>query len=203
MDHSLDTQSQKMICDFFFLTNNFNLKLFFCNIMKLSFLILFIAYCFTATAQYNQLLLRKDGRTIMRYTEGSVITIQTKLGLKYTGTIYLIQNDSVYFQDEGMKVRDIEVVYKHPKRKARLIPMSNQDFLLSNAGIPLFALILTLGGQPFWPSLAFGASLVYGPVLLYNIQRILFSSNKVYPIGNRYSLLVLDLYKPEKLPEKK
>jgi len=64
--------------------------------MKLSFLLLFIAYCFTATAQYNQLLLRKDGRTIMRYTEGSVITIQTKLGLKYTGTIYLIQNDSVW-----------------------------------------------------------------------------------------------------------
>jgi hypothetical protein len=81
--------------------------------------------------------------------------------------------------------------------------MSNQDFALANAGIPLFALILTLGGQPFWPSLAFGATLVYGPVLLYNIQRILFSSNKVYPIGSKYNLLILDLYKPEKLPEKK
>lgn len=170
--------------------------------MKLSFFFILIINCITVTAQYNQLLLRKDGRTIIRYTEGSVITIQTKLGLKYTGTIYLIQNDSIYFQDEGMKVSDIELVYKHPKRKARLIPMSNQDFLLSNAGIPLFAVILTLGGQSFWPSLAFGATLVYGPVLLYNIQRILFSSNKVYPIGNRYSLLVLDLYKPEKLPEK-
>lgn len=171
--------------------------------MKLFFLFVFFLNSALASAQHNQLLLRKDGRTIMRYQEGSVITIQSKLGLKYTGTIYLIQNDSIYFQDEGMKVRDIEVVFKQPKRKARLIPMSTQDFLLANAGIPLFAGILTLGGQSFWPSLAFGTTLVYGPVLLYNIQRILFSSNKVYQIGSRYSLLVLDLYKAEKVPEKK
>jgi hypothetical protein len=72
--------------------------------MKLICLFILIASSITVTAQYNQLLLRKDGRTVMRYSEGSVITIQTKLGLKYTGTIYLIQNDSIYFQDEGTNI---------------------------------------------------------------------------------------------------
>jgi hypothetical protein len=153
-------------------------------------------------AQYNQLVLRKEGRAIKRYQEGSVITLQTKTGLKYTGTIYLIQKDSVYFQEEGIKVSDIAVVFKHAKRKARIIPMSNEEFLYANLGIPLFATILTLGGQPFGPSLAFGATLVYGPVLLYNLQRIIFNGNRRYVIGNTYSLLALDLYKPEKLPEK-
>ena len=166
----------------------------------LLFLLLFLGA--QLSAQHNQLVLRKNGRPIIRYQEGSTITIQTKLGLRYSGTIYLIQNDSIYFQDEGMRVQDIAVVYKSPKRKARLIPMSNEEFLYANLGIPLFATILTLGGQPFGSSLTFGASLVSGPILLYNLQRILLHGNRSYNIGSTYSLLVLDLYKAEKLPSK-
>ncbi|MBX9782725.1 MAG: hypothetical protein K2X48_05440 [Chitinophagaceae bacterium] len=167
--------------------------------------ILFFLLLFLSTqlpAQNNQLVLRKNGKAIVRFQEGSTITIQTKLGLRYSGTIYLIQNDSIYFQDEGMRVQDIAVVYKSPKRKARLIPMRNEEFLFANLGIPLFATILTLGGQPFGSSLVFGATLVYGPILLYNLQRILLHGNRSYNIGSTYSLLVLDLYKSEKLPSK-
>lgn len=176
--------------------------LLLCTYMRIYLLFLFLSSATISTAQYNQLVLRKDGRAIKRYQEGSVITLQTKTGLKYTGTIYLIQNDSIYFQQEGIKVNEIAVVYKNAKRRARLIPMSNEEFLYANLGIPLFATILTLGGQPFGSSLLFGVSLVYGPVLLYNLQRILFSGNRMYVIGNKYSLLALDLYKAEKLPEK-
>lgn len=173
-----------------------------CKYIRLCLLFLFLLSATLSTAQYNQLVLRKDGRAIKRYQEGSVITLQTKTGLKYTGTIYLIQNDSIYFQEEGMKVSDIAVVYKHAKRKAKLIPMGKEEFLYANLGIPLFATILTLGGQPFGSSLAFGATLVYGPVLLYNLQRIIFNGNRMYVIGNTYTLLALDLYKAEKLPGK-
>lgn len=173
-----------------------------CKQMRIYLLFLFLLSATLCSAQYNQLILRKDGRAIKRYQEGSVITLQTKTGLKYTGTIYLIQNDSIYFQQEGIKVSDIAVVFKHAKRKARLIPMSNEEFLYANLGIPLFATILTLGGQPFGSSLAFGATLVYGPVLLYNLQRIIFNGKRMYVIGNTYTLLALDLYKAEKLPEK-
>ena len=106
--------------------------------MRIYLLFLFLLSATISTAQYNQLVLRKEGRAIKRYQEGSVITLQTKTGLKYTGTIYLIQNDSIYFQQEGIKVSDIAIVYKHAKRKARLIPMSNEEFLYANLGIHLF-----------------------------------------------------------------
>lgn len=170
--------------------------------MKPTILLLLLVICTSVWAQHNQLVLRKNGIPVLRFQEGSLLTIKTKLGLSYSGTIYLIQNDSIYFNEEGIKVSDIAVVYKSPKRRSRIIPMSNEEFLYANLGIPLFATILTLGGQSFWPSLAFGASLVYGPVLLYNLQRILFHKNRAYVIGDKYSLLALDLYKAEKLPSK-
>ena len=176
--------------------------LLLCKHMRIYLLLVFLFSAAVSPAQFNQLVLRKDGRAIKRYQEGSVITLQTKTGLKYTGTIYLIQNDSIYFQEEGIKVSDIAVVFKHAKRKARLIPMGKEEFLYANLGIPLFATILTLGGQPFGSSFAFGASLVYGPVLLYNLQRIIFNGNRKYIIGNTYTLRALDLYKAEKLPGK-
>jgi hypothetical protein len=171
-------------------------------IKSIFILLLLVCFC-DSSAQYNQLILRKNGKAYKRYTEGSVITIQSKLGVKYSGTIYLIQNDSIYFKEDGIRVSDIAVVFKQAKRKSRLIPMSNEEFLYANLGIPLFAIILTLGGEPFVYSLAFGASLVYGPVLLYNLQRIIFKGKNKFVIGDRYDLLLLDLYKAEKLPEKK
>lgn len=170
--------------------------------MKPAVFSLLLFVCSTASAQFNQLVLRKNGIPLIRFQEGSLITIKTRMGLNYSGTIYLIQNDSVFFNEEAIKVSDIAIVYKNPKRKARIIPMSNEEFLYANLGIPLFATILTLGGQNFLPSLAFGATLVYGPVLLYNVQRILFHKNRAYVIGNKYSLLTLDLYKAEKPPSK-
>lgn len=167
---------------------------------------LFIFFLFTAwqaEAQFNELVLRKNGIAKKRYAEGEIISIQTKLGLKYSGAIYLIQNDSVYFIDGGIHKRDIAVVFKKPEQKHRIIPFSTEAFLYSNLGIPLFTAGLVISGEPFLNSALSGVALVYVPILLYNAQQLIFKGNKRYRIGRKYDLQVLDLYPSEKVPEKK
>lgn len=171
--------------------------------MKPAILILLLFFTSVAHAQYNELVLRKNGIAKKRYAEGSTISLQTKLGLTYTGTIYLIQNDSIYFLGSGIHKRDIAVVFKKQKQKHRFIPFNKQAFLYSNLGIPLFTAGLVISGEPFVNSLISGVGLVYIPVLLYNAQQLIFKRNKKYRIGNKYDLQVLDLYPSEKLPEKK
>lgn len=155
-----------------------------------------------ASAQFNELVLRKNGVSHKRYKEGSLITLQTKLGMRYTGVIYLIQKDSIYFSEGGIHVRDVAVVYKKQKGRHRIIPVDGKTFLLTNAGIPLFTAGLVISGEPFTRSLLSGVGLVYIPVVLYNLQQLIFKANKRYRIGSKYDLQMLDFYPPEKVPEK-
>lgn len=166
-------------------------------------LLLLLLCTAVATAQYNELVLRKNGIAKKRYAEGATISLQTTLGLKYSGTIYLIQNDSIYFIGGGIHKRDVAIVFKKQKKKHRFIPFNTQAFLYSNLGIPLFTAGLVISGEPFVNSLVSGVALVYIPVLLYNAQQLIFNGNKKYRIGNKYDLQVLDFYPSEKLPEKK
>jgi len=166
----------------------------------LYFFCFILLFHFSAAAQFNQLILRKNGIAQKRYSEGSVITIQTKLGLKYSGTIYLIQNDSIFFSGGGIHKNDIVAVYKRSGGRERIIPFSKEAFLYANAGIPLFTAGLVISGQPFVTSLIAGVTLVYAPILFYNIKRVITNGNKRYTIGEKYDLQVLDLYKAEKVP---
>ena len=172
--------------------------------MKPAILSLLLLFTSVANAQFNELILRKNGIAKKRYAEGATISFQTKLGLKYTGRIYLIQNDSIYFLGgDGIHKRDVAIVFKKQKKKHRFIPLSTEAFLYTNLGIPLFTAGLVISGEPFVNSLLSGVALVYVPVLLYNAQQIIFNRNKKYRIGNKYDLQVLDFYPSEKLPEKK
>lgn len=151
-------------------------------------------------AQYNELVLKKNGWSKSRYREGSVITIQSKLGMNYTGSIYLIQKDSIYFNGSGIAISDIASVRKKPYRKKPFIPYSKELFLYANAGIPLFVAGLAISGQSLSSSIAAGFAIVYLPVLIYNAQRLFFGGSKVYIIGNKYELQVLDFFTPENIP---
>lgn len=163
----------------------------------LSVLFLLIAFC--SFAQFNQLILRKNGKAFKRFREGSDITIETKLGMKYTGTIALLQNDSVYFTGSGIPVRDIKAVLKK-KSRTPLIPMEPEAFLWANIGIPLFTAGLVISGQSFWSSFLTGAGLVYLPIIFYHIKNFLFGGGAYYRIGNKYDLQLLDLYRAEPVP---
>lgn len=163
---------------------------------------LFLLSFLFSSAQYNQLVLRKNGLPVKRYAEGSVIHIQTKLGFNYNGTIYLIQNDSIYFSDAGIHKNDIAAVYKGSGRKEKIIPFNKEAFLYANAGIPLFTAGLVISGQKFASSLIAGVTIVYAPILFYNIRRVITNGTRRYTLGKKYDLLVLDLYKAEKLPNK-
>jgi hypothetical protein len=171
--------------------------------MKPAILVLLLFFTTVANAQFNELVLRKNGIAKKRYPEGATISLQTTLGLRYTGVIYLIQNDSIYFVDGGIHKRDVAIVFKKQKKKHRIIPFNAQAFLYSNLGIPLFTAGLVISGEPLLNSVISGVALVYIPVLLYNAQQLIFNGNKKYRIGNKYDLQVLDLYPSEKLPEKK
>jgi hypothetical protein len=171
--------------------------------MKPAILLLLLFFTSVANAQFNELVLRKNGISKKRYAEGSTITLQTKLGLRYTGTIYLIQNDSIYFLGGGIHKRDVAIVFKKQKRKHQFIPFNKQAFLYSNLGIPLFTAGLAISGEPLGKAIVSGVALVYVPVVLYNAQQVIFKGNKKYRLGNKYDLQILDLYPSEKLPEKK
>jgi hypothetical protein len=165
--------------------------------LTICLLLIFSADC---NAQFNQLLLRKHAKSHRIYREGSTITIETKLGMQFTGTIYLIQNDSLYFSGSAINTNEITAVLKKPTRQRRVIPFDNQTFLWANAGIPLFAGGLILSGEPTGRSLLSGVGLVYGPILLYNMQRIIANKGKRFPIGEKYDLRVLDLHRAESVP---
>jgi len=155
----------------------------------------------TVSAQFNQLILRKNGVPVKRYTEGSVITLKTKTGMYYSGLIYLLQNDSIYFSGSAIHINEIAKLYKKPKGKTRVIPMPKDVFLYSNLGIPLFTAGLVLSGEPLLGAALAGVGLVYIPIALYNVKRLLFNSNKDYQLGNTYELRLLNLYPSEKLPQ--
>lgn len=150
-------------------------------------------------AQYNQAVLRKNGKPVQRYQEGSFIRIETVLGLQYAGIINLIQNDTLYINHSGVAKKDIRAVLKKKQQHA-VIPMEKDAFLWANAGIPIFALGLSASGENFGTSLLWGAGLVYGPLLLYNLKHLVFGSNRKFVLGEKYDLLILDLYRPEVVP---
>lgn len=166
-----------------------------------TFLILILSLSVTAQ-NYNQLLLRKNGITIKRFAEGTAIHLKSKLGLEYSGTIYLIQNDSIYFSNNGIHIRDIGTVYKKVKSRSPVIPFSKEAFLYSNLGIPLFVTGLLISGEPFARALIFGVGIVYAPIVLYNVKRLLFGVNRKYVIGKKFDLLVLDIHPAENVPQK-
>lgn len=171
--------------------------------MKLlfTFFILFISL-YTTAQNYNQLLLRKNGIAIKRFTEGSTIHLKSKLGLEYTGTIYLIQNDSIYFAGNGIHIRDIGAVYKKVKSRTPIVPFGKEAFLYANLGIPLFVTGLLISGEPLATALSVGVGIVYAPLLLYNVKRLVFNVNRQYKLGNKFDLLVLDIHPAEKVPQK-
>jgi hypothetical protein len=155
-----------------------------------------------ATAQYNQLILRKNRVSFKRHQEGSLIHIQTITGLKYSGIIRLLQNDSIYFNGSGIHKNEIVALYKKSGGRQPFIPYSKELFLYSNAGISLFTAGLVISGESFLKSFLSAVSLVYAPVLFYNIKRLVTSGSKKYTIGNKYDLQVLDLYPAEVVPNK-
>ena len=163
---------------------------------------IFLLISIEAAAQYNQLILRKNRIAYKRYQEGSLIHIQTITGLKYSGVIRLLQNDSIYFIGSGIHKNDIAAVYKKSGGRQPFIPYSKELFLYSNAGIPLFTAGLVISGESFLKSFLGAVSLVYAPVLFYNIKRLVTSGSKKYTIGNKYDIQVLDLYPAEVVPNK-
>lgn len=158
--------------------------------------------CVEATAQFNQLVLRKNRLAFKRYQEGSLIHIQTITGLKYSGVIRLLQNDSIYFDGSGIHKNDIVALYKKSGGRQPFIPYSKELFLYSNAGIPLFTAGLVISGETFLKSFIGAVSLVYAPVLFYNIKRLVTSGSKKYTLGSKYDLQVLDFYPAETVPNK-
>ena len=56
--------------------------------MRYFILLLMMCLAFDTSAQFNQLVLRKNGIPVKRYAEGSEITIKTNLGLTYTCLLY-------------------------------------------------------------------------------------------------------------------
>jgi hypothetical protein len=165
------------------------------------FILFFILYG-SCAAQFNQLVLRKNGVPHKRYTEGSIITIRTKLGMDYTGTIYLIQKDSIYFGTTGVHKNDIVAVLKKPLSRQSIIPVDGKTFLLFHAGIPLFVTGLVISGERFSTSLISGIGIVYFPIILYNMKRLFTNHRRLYVLGSKYDLQVLDLYPAEIVPVK-
>jgi hypothetical protein len=168
-------------------------------ILRLLLFVLLVAASASTFAQFNQLILRKNGKAFKRFKEGSAITIETKLGMKYTGTIALLQNDSVYFDVSGIPVQDIKAVLKK-KSRTPLIPMEPEAFLWANIGIPLFTAGLVISGQSFWSSFSTGVGLVYLPILFYHLKNFIFGGGAYYRIGSKYDLQLLDLYRAEPVP---
>lgn len=165
------------------------------------FILFLISYC-NCFAQFNQLILRKNGVSHKRYTEGSVITIRTKLGMEYTGYISLIQKDSIYFGTTGVHKNDIVAVLKKPLGRQSIIPFDGKTFLLVNAGIPLFVTGLVISGERFTSAFFTGLGIVYLPLLVYNIKRMITNHRRYYPIGSKYDLQVLDIHPAEIIPIK-
>lgn len=164
---------------------------------SVSFFYFLLIFSFSASAQFNQLILRKNRVAFKRYQEGSLIHIQTITGLKYSGVIRLLQNDSLFFDGSGIHKNEIAAVYKKPGGRQPFIPYSKELFLYSNAGIPLFTAGLVISGESFLKSFLAAVSLVYAPVLFYNIKNLVTSGSKKYTLGNKYDLQVLDLYPAE------
>ncbi len=165
------------------------------------FLSLFFVFVNGVFAQYNLLLLKKNGITVKSYKEGSVITIQTTYGLRYTGTIYLLQKDSIYFHESRIHINQVAAIYKKNRRyTGNIIPFDKTTFLYANLGIGIFVAGLTISGANPLQAIATGVGIVYMPILTHNIRRLLASGNKRLQIGKTYTLQVLDLYAPEKVP---
>lgn len=159
----------------------------------------FCAITMQSLGQFNEVVLRKNGKSFKRFREGAFIRLESKLGMQFGGVINLIQNDTIYINHQGIPKKEIHAVLKK-KNKQRIIPMDGETFLWANAGIPLFAGGLTASGEKFGRALLWGTGLVYGPVLLYHGKHLLFNRSRKYVIGDKYDLLMLDIFQPEIVP---
>lgn len=82
------------------------------------------------------------------------------------------------------------------------MPFGKEAFLYANLGIPLFVTGLLISGEPLATALSVGVGIVYAPLLLYNVKRLVFNVNRQYKLGNKFDLLVLDIHPAEKVPQK-
>lgn len=152
-----------------------------------------------AFGQFNEVVLRKNGKSFKRYREGTFIRLESKLGMRLGGVINLIQNDTIYINHQGIAKKEIAAILKR-RAKTPVIPMDGETFLWANAGIPLFAGGLTASGENFGRSLLWGAGLVYTPIVLYHAKNAVFNRNRRFVIGEKYDLLMLDIFRPEIVP---
>jgi len=170
--------------------------------MMKKYFLTFLAFCAIAMqslGQFNEVVLRKNGKSFKRFREGAFIRLESKLGMQFGGIINLIQNDTIYVNHHGIAKKEIHAVLKK-KNKQPVIPMDGETFLWANAGIPLFAGGLTASGENFGRSLLWGTGLVYGPILLYHGKHLLFDRSRRYVLGDKYDLLMLDIFQPEIVP---
>jgi len=141
-------------------------------------------YC---SAQQGYLFIKKNGKKVRSYPEGSFITMQTNDGV-ISGHITLLRRDSVFINGRGLHYSEIKKIIL-PKAMEHL---NFKNFLYTTAGAGLTTLGMSVSKvETFGRALSYSLVIGYTPWAWGFLRKTL--TKKKYKLGKKFKLQVFDL----------
>lgn len=156
--------------------------------MQRLLLIFSILLCVQASAQKGFLFIKKNGKKVRTYAEGSFIQLKTDDGIA-EGYIILLRKDSVFLNgDRKLHYSQVKSVLL-PKKSS---PLNFKNFMYTTLGVAVSAFGMTASkAETFNRALISSVVLGYSPWVIGIIRQTI--PRKQYRIGKKFRLQVFDL----------
>jgi hypothetical protein len=156
--------------------------------MQRLLLIVSILCCLQAPAQKGFLFIKKNGKKVRTYPEGSFIQLKTVGGI-VEGYIILLRRDSIYLNgDRRLHYSQVKSILLPQKNS----PLSFRNFMYTTLGVAVSTFGMTASeAEPFNRALISSVVLGYSPWVIGLIRKAI--PRKQYRIGKKFRLQVFDL----------
>jgi hypothetical protein len=157
-------------------------------------LVVFLFISSTLMAQKGYLYIKKNGKKVKTYTEGSFISVKLDDGRNIFGYINTVYKDSVYINNYGMRKDQITEVLL-PKKEKQKIGMSAAQIGLITMGVGLStAGMVASGYEDFQTALIYSCVIGYGPFILQRLFSSISFKRTSYKIGKKFTIDLFDLH---------
>jgi hypothetical protein len=163
--------------------------------MKARASFLFLTLLFFSLSCFSQkayLFIKKKGKKLETFIEGSQIRFQTRQGEIIEGKIMLLRNDTIYLNRGAVSRAAVAKIFMTDKQKI----VTARELLYLSIGTVIVAAGLTLSGwEDFDAAVVYAVVTGYGQLLINIITRVVKNGRSSYRIGKKLRLQVLDFYR--------
>jgi hypothetical protein len=162
--------------------------------LKISFILILSLVCSVTIAQGFIVVTKSNGKQKKKYYEGEIISIRNFDNKLLTGILTNVRPDSIYIDDFGLAVTEVNGIYKRPYSRNQFGKFLKQNAGWIIAGTALTILGLKLSNVPTNEAVSTSLTIGFGP-LIFNesLQHIEGTKSRYYNFKGRFKLKTVDL----------